>query len=393
MRWASTVSDDTGLEPAIARAASVIRNELGGARPDLVVAFVSAHHAAGFDRVPRLIAAALGPTMLLGCSAGGVIGGGREIEQRPGLSLTAAILPGVRLHPFELDTERLPEPAADPARWQALLGVDPGNTPQFVLLPDPFSFDVESLLRGLDAAYPSSRTIGGIASGGRQPGENALYLGARAVRRGAVGIALSGAITMDTVVAQGCRPIGDPMFVTSCSGNIVRALDGQPPLALLRALHEQLDERDRQLARHSLLLGIVMRGDRHEYGHGDYLIRNLIGIDPESGALAVAALLDENAVVQFHLRDGRASAHDLDVMLRTYAGTLGPPAPSGALLFSCLGRGEFLYGKPDHDSGLFHSHLGAVPLGGFFCNGEIGPVQGTTFLHGYTSAFGIFRPR
>jgi small ligand-binding sensory domain FIST len=377
----------------IARAASIIRMQLDGAAPDLTIAFVSAHHAAGFDRVPALLGAELGSGLLIGCSAGGVIGGGKEIEQRPGVSLTAATLPGVTVRPLQLDTDALPDPSADALRWQQLLGIDPADDPQFVMLPDPFSFDVESLLRGLDRTYPSGSKVGGIASGGQQPGENALFLGERVLRSGAIGVALSGDLVVDTVVAQGCRPIGDPMFVTSCQRNLIRALDGRPPLDVLRDLHDELDERDRQLARHSLFLGIVMKEDRQEYRHGDFLIRNLMGIDPQSGALAVAALLDENAIVQFHLRDGRTSSQDLADMLRAYRAAGPRRLPSGALLFSCLGRGEFLYGVSDHDSQAFRSCVGDVPLGGFFCNGEIGPVHGTTFLHGYTSSFGLFRQR
>ena len=393
MKWASSASDDTGLEAAIARAAADVRAQLAGAVPDLAVVFVSPHHAASFARVPALVADELGAGLLLGCSAGGVIGGGREIEQRAGVSLTAAVLPGVSVRPFHLETSALPSPAADAARWRPLLGIDAGEAPHVVVLPDPFTFDAEGLVRGLDLAYPLGSTIGGIASGGRQQGENALFLGDRIHRSGAVGVALGGDIAVDTIVAQGCRPIGEPMFVTSCERNITRGLDGRPPLEVLRDLHEQLDERDRELARHSLFLGIVMKEDRQEYGQGDFLIRNLLGIDPDSGALAVNALLDENAVVQFHLRDARTSARDLDEMLRSYQRAEATPPPCGALLFSCLGRGQYLYGAPDHDTHAFRDRLGDIPLGGFFCNGEIGPVHGATFLHGYTSAFGLFRPR
>lgn len=392
MKWASACSDEANLERALRRVAGLVRADLEGCCPDLLVAFVSAHHAAQFERVPRLLAEELPGALLLGCSAGGVIGGGREIEQRPGVALSAAFLPGVTITPLRLDNEGLPSPHADAAAWHQLLAVAPANAPCFVVLPDPFTFDAESLIRGLDLAYPGSISIGGIASGGRQPGANALFLGDRTHRAGAVGVALAGNVAVETIVAQGCRPVGDPMFVTACERNVVRALDGEPPLKVLQALHERLDPRDRQLARHSLFLGIVMKEDRHEYRQGDFLIRNLLGIDQASGALAIGALIDPNAVVQFHLRDAETSAQDLDALLRRHR-RAEPAAPQGSLLFSCLGRGEFLYGRPDHDSELFRRHLGDVPLGGFFCNGEIGPVHGITFLHGYTSAFGLFRSR
>ncbi len=328
MQWASAAADDAEIEPAVERAASALRAQLGACPADLVVAFVSPHHADAYARLPELLASRLGTATLIGCSAGGVIGGGREIEQRPGLALSAAYLPGVTVQPLRLGRTALPAADADPAVWREHLGVAE-DEPQLVLLPDPFSFDAEAIIRGLDRAYPGGTTIGGVASGGRQPGENALLLGAELHRDGMVGVALSGNLAIDTVVAQGCRPIGEPMFVTGCERNIIRQLDGKPPLAILQDLHERLDARDRQLARHSLFLGIVMKEDRVEYRQGDFLIRNLLGIDPQSGALAIGALIDETSVVQFHLRDAATSALDLEAMLQRYR-QRQLPAPRGA---------------------------------------------------------------
>lgn len=376
MRWASTVSDEPVLGRAVSRVAATLRAQLGDVRPDLLAVFVSAHHAAQFEHLPALLAAAFDPGLLIGCSAGGVIGGGREIEQRPGLSVTAAVLPDVELFPFHLQQDT-------PA----------GNLPQqshFVILADPFSFDTESFLRSLDRAYPSSRKIGGLASGGRQPGSNALFLGRDVHRTGLVGVALAGNIEVETIVAQGCRPIGEPMFITKCQGNLLWELDGVSAVKVLEDLYESLDPGDQELARHSLFLGIVMSEQQQEYRQGDFLIRNVVGMDADRGVLAVGAALHESSVVQFHLRDAKTSAADLEQLLARQEGLA---QPQGALLFSCLGRGVYLYGRPDHDTDAFRRHMGDVPLGGFFCNGEIGPVHGTTFLHGYTSSFGLFRRR
>ena len=394
MKWASSAADDATLEQAITRAAADVSAHLGGAAPDLIVAFVSPHHAAGFERVPKLIAAELGSGLLLGCSAGGVIGGGREIEQRPGVSLTAAVLPGVSIHPFLLQTESLPNPTADAARWQALVGVDAGSTPHFVILPDPYTFDAESLVRGLDRAYPTGSKIGGIASGGHEPRRQRAVprQGDRARRRGRrgaerqhrhrhhrrAGLPPDRRADVRHQLRSQHHPRARRAAAARCAARSARSpRRTRPPARPPLAVPGHRDERQ----------------DRQEYHQGDFLIRNLLGIDPESGALAVGALLDENAVVQFHLRDARTSAQDLDEMLASYQRSEVTPAPGGALLFSCLGRGQFLYGSPDHDTDAFRGHLGDLPLGGFFCNGEIGPVHGTTFLHGYTSAFGVFRAR
>ncbi len=374
MKWSSAVSTAPLLADAVAEATARVRRELGDVAPDFAVVFVSPHHEASYDAVPELVRAGLECRTLLGCSAGGVIGGGHEVEDAPGLSLTAAMLPGVRLTPFHTSEPEPPRIAAD----------DPA---QFVICPEPFSFDAESFVHALDRAHPGSTVIGGVASGARHPGENALFLDGAVHRDGLVGVALAGDVVIDTIVAQGCRQIGEPMFVTRCERNLLQEIDGRSPAAVLADLHRRATPRDRELFRSSLFLGIVMR-EQQEYHQGDFLIRNVLGLDGKTGAVAVGALLRPGMVVQFHLRDARTSAEDLDAMLGRYRGT-----PAGSLLFSCLGRGTHLYGRPDHDTDAVRRHLGEVPLGGFFCNGEIGPVQGTTFLHGYTSAFGLFRPR
>ncbi|MEW6270705.1 MAG: FIST N-terminal domain-containing protein [Thermodesulfobacteriota bacterium] len=393
MRWSSTASEAPRLEDAAREAAASLRRELGGARPDLVIAFPSDHHRTGHREIAAILADELGGGLLLGCTARSVIGGGREIEQSPALSLTAASLPEVGLTPFHLDLEALPEPGAPAEAWRRACGLDRGTDPHFLLLADPFSFDVERLIRGLDAAFPSGKKLGGVASGGRTPGDNALFLGERVHRAGLVGVALTGNIELDTIVAQGCRPIGVPMFVTRCRDNVLQELDGRPALEVLQELYESLSPEDQELCRGSLFLGIEMKQAQGEYQQGDFLIRNLLGSEQDEGTLIVGALLRPLQVVQFHLRDARTSAEDLERRLASYGAERGAESARGAVLFSCLGRGMHLYGRPNHDSDVLRRHLGDLALGGFFCNGEIGPVQGTTFLHGYTSAFGIFRRR
>ena len=389
MKWASAGSAEPVLQAAVRATTASVREQLGGDAPALVVAFVSEHHRQHYDRVPELLAAELGPGLLVGCSAGGVIGGGREIEQSPGLSVTAAVLPNVQVNPLHLEANA-PHGPETSAALPALGGV---AAPHFLLFPDPMTFDPQPLLQMLDRTYPAGQKIGGLASGGQQPGANALFLGSNVYRAGLVGIVLSGDIEVDTIVAQGCRPIGQPMFVTKCQGNLLAELDGVPAVRVLQELFEGLSSADQELAQHSLFVGIVMSEDQQEYRQGDFLIRNLIGMDAARGVLAVGALLRENSVVQFHLRDAKTSADDLEHLLTGYAGRSRTHRPQGALLFSCLGRGMHLYGRPDHDTRVFARHLGKIPLGGFFCNGEIGPVHGSTFLHGYTSAFGLFRSR
>ncbi len=391
MKWVSAVSDKPRLAEAMHEAAAVLSASLGKASPDLLLAFVSHHHADHFAEVPGLAALALCPRVFLGCSAGGVIGAGHEVEHRPGVALTAAVLPGVDLRPFHLGPDELPGLDESPRAWHDTLKVPPAENLHFIVLPEPFSCDAERLLQGLDYAYPESVKIGGIASGGTSPGVNALFLNSSVHPQGVVGLALQGDISVETVVAQGCRPIGAPFTVTRSERQFLLELDGRPPLEVLREVFRSLSARDKELFNHSLFLGIVMDESRDTYRQGDFLIRNIVGADQESGALAVGANLEDHQVVQFHLRDAVTSADDLQALLDRYTAESPVPA-AGALLFSCLGRGSYLYGRSDHDTGMFREIVGPIPLGGFFCNGEIGPIAGTTHIHGYTSAFGIFRP-
>jgi len=392
MRWASAAADDDSLDAALDALVARTRRDLGEVAVDLAVIFVSNHFATGYERIPAALRARLPHRVLLGCSAGAVIGGGREIESRPGVALTVAHLPGVVLETFAVQDQDLPNADAPPGAWHAALGIPPSGRPAFIVLGDPFSMPIEALLGGMDYAYPHSTQIGGMASGARSPGGNILWAGPHAVRGGAVGVALSGDVIVETVVAQGCRPIGIPMAVTQCRNNLLMELDGKPPVQVIQELIPALPEGDRRLLAQALFLGVVVDELVPEPRAGDFLIRNLIGVDPERGALAIGETLRIGQTVQFHLRDARTSAEDLGAVLERFAALPHAAEARGALLFSCLGRGAYLYGTPDHDSSMFRDRIGDIPLGGFFCNGEIGPVGGATRVHGYTSSFGIFRP-
>jgi small ligand-binding sensory domain FIST len=392
MRWTSALSRNANLEQAVHEVSSTALADLGGP-PDLTFVFVSDHHRSGFDSLPARLLLHLGGGSLIGCSASGVIGDDKEVEFQPSLSLISARLPDAALDAWHIDVGDLGPGTAHSDRCAALawhVGAEPA---QFIILADPFTFPAEQLLHSLEAGFPSAVIAGGLASGTQAPGETALFLNDTTHRSGALILSLAGNLEMGTAVAQGCRPIGDPMFITALDGSAILELDGQSPLQLLNRLYVGSDEQDRALMQHALFMGVAMRPEDTEYDRGDFLIRNLVGADQESGAIGVAAELYIKQVVQFHLRDAETSASDLDQVLTRTRDSYRPAPPAGAVIFSCTGRGEGLYGRSGHDSATFHRLLGRVPLGGFFCNGEIGPVEGKTFLHGYTSAFALFRPR
>lgn len=392
MQWITALSEAKTLDRAVEETVAAVQQSLGQEKPDLCLVFVSNTFLSEYDTLATKLQTALGPRVLLGCSGGGIIGDGREIERHPALSITAAVLPDVTLTPFRIADSLLPDLDASPRVWHTMVGTSPVEQSHFIVFADPYSIRTENLLMGLDYAYPKSVKVGGLASGATQPGENALFFNTVCYRTGAIGLALSGNITLDALVAQGCRPIGKTYRVTKCDRNILMELDGQPPLHILRDLYTTLDTRDQYLLQHALFLGLVMDPLKSHFTQGDFLIRNIVGLDAEKGILAVGALLREGQLVQFHLRDAQTSTEDLEHVLAAYQTRTGHDQVAGALLFSCLGRGEYLYGTPSHDTQLFQRKWNGVPMGGFFCNGEIGPVGGTTYLHGYTSCFALFRP-
>ena len=392
MKWASVVSRESNIELAVEESIAAVSQELEKADVDLAIVFISGEHTPHYDRIPAMVQKKLNTKVFIGCSAGGVIGGGQEVEHAPGFALTVAHLPGINLCPVHLEEADLPSPDAGPEAWERMMHIAPIEVPAFIVLADPFSYPTKDLLEGLDYAYPNSVKIGGMASAAIAPFNNALYLGATVHRTGAVVLAISGDVVVDTIVAQGCRPIGAPLQVTKCNGNLLLELEKEPPLEALRRVVRELSEEDKALARHSLLLGIVMDGMLDHPGHGDFLIRNIMGWDPNKGIMQIGELLTEGQIVQFHLRDAKTSTEDLTDLLKQYSEDKAGTQNEGALLFSCNGRGINLYGQANHDTGLFQTQVGSIPLGGFFCAGEIGPVSGDTFLHGHTSSFAIFRP-
>lgn len=391
MKWASAVSQNPVLADAVDEAVRDLRAQLGDARPDFLAAFVSNAFADAYDEAAGLLLTAMPAKVFTGCGAGGVIGAGRELEDRAGLSLVAAVLPGVTIRPFAIQDEDMPDLDDSPRAWEAMTGVKAADEPHFLVLADPFSIRADVLLSGLDYAFPKAAKIGGLASGASAPGQNALFLDNIRLRAGAVGVAFTGNISLETMVAQGCRPVGPRMRVTEARQNVLISLDGKPPLDAIKDAAEGADPADRTLMQSALFLGLAMTPIKDDPAMGDFLIRNIVGLDRERGYLAVSALPRPGQTVQFHVRDAHTSAEDLRRHLTEAARRRQKPV--GVMLFSCLGRGRELYGEPDVDSKLFLQKFSAVPLGGFFCSGEIGPVNGTTYLHGFTSCFGLFSPK
>lgn len=391
MQWASHAVRGTAIDEILDAALDVVGRGLPDGRADVAYLFLSAEHVSHAEEALARIRMALGSPWVSGCGAGGVIGGRREYEQAPAAALLAGVLPGAAVHGFHLTDADLPDADAPPKAWHEAVGVSSVDEPSFVIIADPFSTPTEKLLAGLDFAYPNAVKVGGLASAARRPGEQILFHGDRVVREGVVGTVLMGDVELVPAVAQGCRAIGEPMRITACDGRLLGGLDDRPVLEALQELLSHESETVRELARRALFLGFEM-DPLEQAAERPWLIRNLLGVDPDSRGVFVGEHLRKGRRVRFFVRDRDTSAEDLGRTLAT-ADLLDAGAPEAALLFSCMGRGRLLYGTPDHDARVFEDHFADVPLGGFFCSGEIGPIGKWTYVHGYTSSFGLIRPR
>ncbi len=388
-RFADAMSTQPDWRRALAEAASAARAKLGPGPCDLALVFVSQAWD-DFDaaEVSPLLARDLAPLHTLGCNASGIIAGRREVEMKPAVSVLAMRLPGVRVLPFTLTPGELTR-LEDGRALVSMLDLYPTDRPKFLALGDPLSCDPERLSALFNDAYPGAPLVGGLASGPQLKRPAWMLLGTELADRGVACVALTGDVEFDIVVAQGCRPIGEPLTVTKADGNVLLELGGRSPLEVLREMLSRCPPEDQRLARQALFAGLVMAEGRTGYKRGDFLIRNLLGFDQDSGSLVLGTNLRRGQTLQFQLRDAATSDTDMQALL----GLLpeGGAAPRGALMVSCVGRGQGLYGEPDHDAALVQSMRGPLPLAGFFANGEFGPVDGRNYVHGYTSSLVVVR--
>jgi small ligand-binding sensory domain FIST len=352
-----------------------------GREVDLAFLFLSGEHIDDVEGAVGGVLQQLQPRHLVGCVADGVVAGGRELQDGPGAAVWAATLPeGAEVDVFHAI-------AIPGDEGMVITGIPPLEDPDLVaLLVDPYSFPAAPFLAKLNEEQPGLPVVGGLAAGGGHPGEGALIIEDRVVTDGAVGVAVRGAPVL-TVVSQGCAPIGRDAVVTSAEGNVVYELAGRP--ALMRLQHEiaGLTPEERALASRGVLAGLVIDENRSEYGRGDYLMRALLGADEDSGAIAVGEPVRVGQTLRFHVRDAATADDDLQAAL---ARALARRRPAGALLFTCNGRGTHLFSDPDHDAGVVAEALGSRALAGFFAAGEIGPVGGRAFVHGYTATLAVF---
>ncbi len=357
--------------------------EAVGEAPDLAVMFVTAPFAGALEDMARVVRTALRPKCLLAATAVAIVGNATEVEGDAAVSLWAGKVGPVL--PVRLEAVRTGAGMAIRGWPEA-----PDTAKALLLLADPFSFPVDAFISSVGSTMPGFPVIGGMASAARGPGGNFLVIDDEVVQNGAVGVMLGSTCSMTTLVSQGCRPIGQPYVVTRATGNTIERLAMAPALGRFEELQRSLSEDDRALLRSGgVHVGVVIDERKAEFARGDFLIRGVMGADRKTGSVTVGGEVAVGTTVQFHVRDAASAHEDLELLLADACAS-GPVG--GALVFTCNGRGRHLFGVPSHDAGLIDEYARA-PTAGMFCAGEIGPVGGRPFLHGFTASVALFRPR
>lgn len=371
MLVASALSEHPLAAHAVGEVAGTILETMQGQPIDLLAVFVDSAHTGAVEDVSTALVELLQPGVMIGTTACGVIDRTTEIEDRHALAVWA--INGIAARPIRVDQNAtMPN-----SGWPGSDGC------HAVLLADPYSCPVLDLLAAAEAQAPGIQIHGGLASGARGPGGNRLLLDGNVFADGAVGVILDSDTNVSSVVSQGCRPIGDPLTVTAVSGNVITELASQPPMNVLKRLAAEATESDRALLAGGLHVGVVIDEQLHEFGRGDFLIRSVIGADPESGAIAIGAEVEVGTTLQFQVRDASTASDDLLSMLSGQSAT-------AALTFTCNGRGEHLFGRPGHDAELIHEVTGSRATSGMFCAGELGPIGIRNHLHGFTASTLLF---
>jgi small ligand-binding sensory domain FIST len=386
----STASDPLrAVDEAAAQAASHL-----GAAADLAMVFFSPHHAADVAEIaPRLQERCGAACLILGCQGEAIVGNDREIENGPALSLWLANWPQpLQQMAFHLTLEETSE-GYSLLGWPDALADAEAAASAMLVLADPFSFPVDQFLQQVNDDFPGLRVLGGMSSGAQEPGHAAMIVGSQAVNVGAVGVLLQGSVEhglpLRSVVSQGCRPIGKPLVITKARDNLIVELGGKPALVQLQELWQELPEQDQLLVRQGLHIGRVLSEYKEGFQRGDFLVRNVVGFDRGSGAVAITDRVRVGQTVQFHVRDAGTADEDLHALLQLDVAA-HDKRPAAALLFTCNGRGTRLFEQPHHDAQVLRAEAGTIPVAGFFAQGELGPVSGQNSIHGFTASVVLF---
>ena len=382
--WAAGF-DETALQSWAER----LRSQLLAPRVSLGLVFMSPKFFPRAAHVLELLRVHAQIPLLVGCSSTSLIVQSREIEEDAGLVLGLYHLPGAELTAVHFTQEEVEE-ANGPAYWHLETDIAPGRTNGWLAFVDPFHLDAEAWLRQWNEAYAPLPIVGGLASGDNAEQSTQVYLNGQVFEAGGVAVAFAGAVELASVISQGCKPIGETWTITKAEQNIIHEIGNRSAYEVLAETFNRLSPEEQKKSQRNLFVGLVINEYLEEFHRGDFLIRNIVGANPQSGALAIGALPRAGQTIQFQRRDAATGTEDIAALLQRAKQRLAGRTIYGGCLCCCNGRGHRLFGEPSHDARHVQETLGPLAITGFFCNGEIGPVGENNFLHGYTASLALF---
>jgi small ligand-binding sensory domain FIST len=377
--------DEAGLQ----KWAETLRRQLRTPRVSLGLVFMTPRFFPQAKQVLEILRVHAQVPLLAGCSSQSLIVNGQEVEQEAGVALGLYALPGAELQGFHFTQEQVEE-ANGPGYWRLETGLEPEQTNGWLAFIDPYHLDSEGWLRSWNEAYAPEPVLGGLASGDFSEQRTQIYLNGDVFETGGVAVSVGGAVRLAGVTSQGCTPIGETWTLTKVEQNIIHEIGNRPAYEVLAETFNHLTPEEQKKARGNLFIGLVVNEYLEDFHRGDFLVRNLLGADPRSGSIAVGALPRTGQTMQFQRRSAAAANEDMAVLLARARERLGQTPIYGACLCCCNGRGQNLFGRPNHDAQMVQERFGPLGLAGFFCNGEIGPVGERNFLHGFTGSLALF---
>jgi len=376
------LSEERRSADAAAAAASAAIEPLAGRRPDWCVAFVTGDHA---GRMPSLLAAlanAAGTPYVAGCSAAGVMAGAREVEGGSAVAVLAVASDTIRGTPFLFHDDGDHGLTAG-TRIGQRLSTSRGTDDLVLLWPDPLQIRPDRLLQGIGAALGPICAAGGAASIAGTAEDTFQFSGTQLAVGAIAGMRLSGDFRYQVAVSQGCRPLCEPLLVTRSHENLILEIEGKPALDALREqVAAELADVSGMVGQ--LFVGLLPDLESGAVRPGEYLVRNIVAADPDTGVLGIADAVEEGQRILFARREPTSAREELAAAIERVR-----PSRTGldyrfGLYFNCVARGRSLYGKENVDSALLAAGLPEVPLLGFFSNAELAPLRGVNHLFTYS---------
>jgi len=364
----------------------------GIGQADLAIVFFTVDHLRDHQKLLALLQQITNTDRILGCSGVGVLTGEGEIEGKSGLAVLVLSSNELDTHPFLFHPlrDREQEIGAEIARQ---VGRRLEKDALLVLLPDAYNGQPRRLFESIEEQHGFLPLVGAGCSENGAHGRTYQLYGETITTNAVSGLALTGSYKSFIDITQGCQPVTEPLVITKAQGNLILEINNRPAFETFAKVIKGPLLEDLRRALAFVFAGLPSEPQRNSVAPGEYLVRNIVGIDPQQGILAVAEEVFEGERMVFTLRDSQRAREDLNQMLQRQVANLRGKPPRLGFYFNCCARGTSLYGISGIDTAYIRLALGDFPLIGFFGNFELGPLGKKNHLLAYTGVLVLITER